>query len=129
MVSRREFNLGAVAGLGAVTVAAGAEKAAAQPVMSLNVIYPNHEGARFDVDYYRNTHIPQAMKVIKADKVVLIEGLPSKDAPPPFAMICHFEFSTAEALVASGTAPGIEEVRADVAKFTDIKPVIMVGKS
>jgi uncharacterized protein (TIGR02118 family) len=129
MVSRREFNLGAVAGLGAVTVAAGAEKAAAQPVMSLNVIYPNHEGARFDVDYYRNTHIPQAMKVMKADKVVLIEGLPSKGAPPPFAMICHFEFATAEALAASGTAPGIEDVRADVAKFTDIKPVIMVGKS
>ena len=129
MVSRREFNLGAVAGLGAVTVAAGAEKAVAQPVMSLNVIYPNHEGARFDVDYYRNSHIPQAMKVMKADRVVLIEGVPSKGAPPPFAMICHFEFSTAEALAASGTAPGIEEVRADVAKFTDIKPVIMVGKS
>jgi uncharacterized protein (TIGR02118 family) len=93
------------------------------------VVYPNHEGARFDIDYYRNTHIPLAMKVMKADKVVLIEGVPSKGAPPPFAMICHFEFSSAEALAASGTAPGIEDLRADVAKFTDIKPVIMMGKS
>jgi uncharacterized protein (TIGR02118 family) len=129
MVSRREFSLGAVAGFGAVTtLTAGAAQAAA-PVMSLNVIYPNHEGARFDIEYYRNTHIPQAMKVMKADRVVLIEGVPSKGAPPAFAMICHFEFASAEALAASGTAPGIEDVRADVAKFTDIKPVIMVGKS
>jgi uncharacterized protein (TIGR02118 family) len=130
MVSRREFNSGAVAGLGAVmTLASGAARAAAQPVMSLNVIYPNHDGAKFDVDYYRNSHIPLAMKVMKAEKVILIEGVPSKGAPPPFAMICHFEFASAEALAASGTAPGIEEVRADVAKFTDIKPIVMMGKT
>jgi uncharacterized protein (TIGR02118 family) len=130
MLNRRDFNWGAVAGLGAVTVMSSAGKAAtAQPTMSLNVIYPNHEGARFDVDYYRTTHIPQAMKVMKADRVMLIEGVPSNGAPPPFAMICHFEFASAEALAASGTAPGIADVRADVAKFTDIKPIIMMGKS
>jgi len=135
-MNRREFNVGAVVSAGAVTAMAAeaadsaqAPKAASQPVMSLNVIYPNHDGARFDYDYYRTTHIPLAMKVMKADKVLLIEGLPSKGAPAPFAMICHFEFSSAEALTASGTAPGIEEVRADVTKFTDIKPIVMPGRT
>src|SRR4051794_31058527 len=129
-MNRREFGLSTLVGAGAVTmVSADAANAASQPMMSLNVIYPNHEGARFDYDYYRTTHIPNAMKVMKADKVILIEGVPSKDGAAPFAMICHFEFSSAEALAASGTAPGIADVRADVAKFTDIKPIVMVGKT
>jgi hypothetical protein len=51
-------------------------KVAAKQTMSLNVIYPNHEGARFDINYYRNSHIPLAMKVMKADNVILIEGIP-----------------------------------------------------
>lgn len=130
MINRRDFNLGAVVGLGAVTtLSSEAAQAASQPMMSLNVLYPNHEGARFDFDYYRNTHIPLAMKVMKADKVILIEGVPSKDAPPPFVMICHFQFSSAEALAAANAKPEIAEVRADVAKVTDIKPIVMVGKT
>src|SRR3954470_21055062 len=129
MLNRRVFNWGAVAGLGAVATLTTTAAKAAAPTMSLNVIYPNHEGARFDIEYYRSTHIPQAMKVMKADKVTLIEGVPSNGAPPPFVMICHFEFASAEALAAANGAPGIAEVRADVAKFTDIKPVIMVGRT
>jgi len=130
MINRRNFNFGAVAGLGAVaTMSSETTQAASPPMMSLNVLYPNHEGARFDFDYYRNTHIPLAMKVMKADKVVLIEGVASKDAPPPFVMICHFQFSSAEALAAANAAPGMPDVRADVAKVTDIKPIVMVGKT
>jgi len=129
-MNRREFNWSAVAGAGAVTLmSAETAQAATTPMMSLNVVYPTHEGSRFDVEYYRTTHIPLAMKVMKADKVVLIEGVPSGDKPPPIAMICHFQFASAEALAASGTAPGMAEVRADVAKFTDIKPLVMVGKT
>lgn len=130
MINRRAFNWGAFMGAGAVTMLASeAAQAAAQPVTSLFVIYPNHEGARFDFDYYRNTHIPLAMKVMKADKVTLTEGLPGKDAPPPFVMICHFQFASPEALAAANAKPEMAEVRADVAKVTDIKPIVMVGKT
>jgi uncharacterized protein (TIGR02118 family) len=129
-VKRRDFNWGAVASVGAVTLMSSeTTRAATQPMMSLNVVYPNHEGARFDVDYYRTSHIPLAMKVMKAAKVVLIEGVPSGDKAPPIAMICHFQFSSAEALAAASADPGMAEVRADVAKFTDIKPMVMVGRT
>ena len=97
--------------------------------MSLNVIYPNHDGARFDTTYYRATHIPLAMKVMKADNVILIEGVPMGDAAPPYAMIAHFQFASPEAMKAALANPAMAEVRADVAKFTDIKPTIMLGKS
>jgi uncharacterized protein (TIGR02118 family) len=97
--------------------------------MSLNVIYPNHEGARFDTGYYRSTHIPLAMKVMKAATVILIEGVPMGSSAAPYVMIAHFEFASPEALKAALDNPAMAEVRADVARFTDIKPTVMLGKS
>ena len=130
MINRRNFNLGAVAGFGAVaTLSADAAKAAAEPTMSLNVVYPNQDGAKFDMKYYRETHIPLAMKVMKADKVTLTEGLPNGAVPPPIVMICRFEFASADAMKAAMANPAMADVRADVAKVTDIKPTVMVGKT
>ena len=46
-MNRRDFVKGAAAGVGAMTVMVGGTVAeAADPVMSLNVIYPNKEGAK-----------------------------------------------------------------------------------
>jgi uncharacterized protein (TIGR02118 family) len=104
-------------------------KAAPEPTMSLNVLYPNHDGARFDTSYYRSTHIPLAMKVMKAASVILIEGVPMGSAAAPYAMIAHFQFASSEALTAALANPAMAEVRADVARFTDIKPTVMLGKS
>ena len=130
MLDRRTFVLGAATGVGAMTVTSSTMvKAAADPTMSLNVIYPNHDGARFDTSYYRSTHIPLAMKVMKAARVILIEGVPMGSAPAPYAMIAHFQFASSEALKAALANPAMAEVRADVATFTDIKPTVMLGKS
>jgi uncharacterized protein (TIGR02118 family) len=130
MLDRRSFVLGAAAGVGAMTVVSSTTvKAATEPTMSLNVIYPNHDGARFDIRYYRETHIPLAMKVMKANAVILIEGVPMGGAAAPYVMIAHFQFASPEALKAGLDNPGMAEVRADVATFTDIKPTVMVGKS
>jgi uncharacterized protein (TIGR02118 family) len=104
-------------------------KAAQEPTMSLNVLYPNHEGARFEIRYYRATHIPLAMKVMKASSVMLIEGVPNGTAAAPYAMIAHFQFPSADALKAALANPAMADVRADVPKFTDIKPTVMLGRS
>jgi uncharacterized protein (TIGR02118 family) len=129
-LDRRSFVLDVAAGIGAMTVLSSKTvKAAAKQTMSLNVIYPNHEGARFDIGYYRETHIPLAMKVMKADSVILIEGVPMGTSAAPYAMIAHFQFASLEALKAATDNPRMAEVRADVPKFTDIKPTVMVGKS
>jgi uncharacterized protein (TIGR02118 family) len=129
MLNRRDFIGGAATGVGAMAVMSSAMVTAAGPTMSLNVIYPSQEGAKFDATYYRATHIPLAMKVMKADRVMLIEGVPMGTTAAPYVMIAHFEFASAEALQAAMANPGMAEVRADVAKFTDIRPTIMLGKS
>ena len=66
---------------------------------------------------------------MKAASVLLIEGVPMNGAAAPYAMIAHFQFASSEALKAGLADPGMVEVRADVAKFTDIKPTVMLGKS
>jgi uncharacterized protein (TIGR02118 family) len=110
-------------------VSGGIGPSAQEQTMSLNVIYPNHEGARFDTNYYRSTHIPLAMKVMKASGVLLIEGVANGTAAAPYAMIAHFQFPSADALKAALADPGMADVRADVPKFTDIKPTVMLGRS
>jgi len=130
MQNRRDFIWGAATSVGATTVLSSVTaEAAKEPTMSLNVLYPNQDGARFDTSYYRSTHIPLAMKVMKAASVILIEGVPMGSTPAPFAMIAHFQFASSEALTAALADPGMAEVRADVAKFTEIKPTVMLGKS
>lgn len=130
MLNRRNFILGAGTTVGAMTVLSSEMvTAAAEPKMSLNVIYPNHDGARFDMRYYRETHIPMVMKVMKAEGVILIEGVSNGAAAAPYAMIAHIQFASLEALKAGQANPLMAEVRADIAKFTDIKPTVMLGKS
>jgi uncharacterized protein (TIGR02118 family) len=130
MLNRRGFIWGAATGVGAAAVLPSKTATAApEATVSLNVLYPNHDGARFDTSYYRSNHIPLAMKAMKAASVLLIEGVPMAGAAAPFAMIAHFEFASSEALQAGLADPGMAEVRADVAKFTDIKPTVMLGKS
>ena len=128
MLKRRDLLRGAATGV-AMTVLSPEKVKAAEPTMSLNVIYPNHEGARFDTSYYRATHIPLAMKVMKAASVILIEGVPMGTSAAPYAMIAHFQFASSDALKAALANPAMAEVRADVATFTDIKPTVMLGKS
>ena len=129
MFNRRDFMWATAAGVGTMAVMSSETVKAAEPTASFNVIYPNHDGARFDANYYRSSHIPLVMKVMKATSVLLIEGVPMGSAPAPFAMIAHFQFASSEALTAALADPGMAEVRADVAKFTEIKPTVMLGKS
>ena len=85
--------------------------------------------ARFDIAYYRATHIPLVMKVMKAAGVILIEGVPMGSTAAPYAMIAHFQFASAEALQAALANPAMAELRTDLPNFTDIKPTVMLGKS
>ena len=130
MLNRRCFILAAATSVGATTsISSAAVPVAPEEKTSLNVIYPAHDGARFDTQYYRSTHIPLAMKVMKAASVLLIEGVPNGSSVAPYKMIAHFQFATSAALTAALANPEMAQVRADVANFTDIKPVVMLGKS
>lgn len=97
--------------------------------MIVTVLYPNHEGARFDARYYADHHAKLASEVWSPDKVDLVEGVsgPSGGASP-YALVAHFHFASPEALSAAMTSPRMGELAADVPNCTDITPQIMIGR-
>jgi uncharacterized protein (TIGR02118 family) len=110
-------------------MASGTAQAAGSAIYSMNVLYPHHPGAKFDHAYYRATHIPMVREIMKPIDVVLVEGVATPAGPAPFVMIAHIQFASLEALQAAQAQPRSPELRADLAKFTDIKPTIMIGKT
>ena len=98
--------------------------------MIVSVIYPNHDGAKFDADYYANTHAKLVDDVWSPAKASFVRGTAAPGGgAAPFAMIAHFEFADAAALGAAMANPRLPELTADVVNFTDIQPVLMVGEA
>ena len=95
----------------------------------MTILYPAHDGARFDGAYYAATHAKLAQEIWNPAAIMLVEGLPGPDgSPAPYRLIAHFRFADAAALGAAMASPRMGELAADVANFTDITPVITLGK-
>jgi uncharacterized protein (TIGR02118 family) len=92
-------------------------------MIRLSVLYPTTEGATFDHDYYRDSHVPLAVKTwspthTEVDKV--IDG--------PYVAAVHFTFASQDAL---NTAMGSAEtgaIVADVANYTTITPMMVTSE-
>ena len=60
-------------------------------MVKVSVLYPNKPGARFDVEYYLNTHMPMSARLlgaaVKAITVEIGRPRPGPDDAPPFAAI------------------------------------------
>ncbi|MBC9175697.1 EthD family reductase [Pseudoroseomonas ludipueritiae] len=91
------------------------------------IIYVTYQGSattRFDRGYYVGTHLPLVMKAWEG------HGLESAAAFFPAAAqdgtiaICELRFRDDAALAASLASADTSEVMADVARFTDVKPVL-----
>lgn len=97
--------------------------------MIVSVIYPNHDGAKFDRAYYRDHHAPLVCEVWTPDRFELIEGQAMNGAAAPYALIAHFHFASPEAFAAAMANPRRAELADDVARFTDIVPQVMIGQT
>lgn len=91
---------------------------------NLVVSYPRHDGAKFDADYYRDTHIPLVEQQWSDCGMTGAEILWPADGEQPFAAMVVLKFGDAAAIDAALGSPGTQEVMNDVANFTDIQPTI-----
>ena len=100
-------------------------------MVRVSIFYPSRPGARFDVDYYLETHMPLAIGLLGAAvKGVSVEigkvgGLP--DQLPPFTAICAFTCESIEAFT-SAFLPNADVLQGDIPNYTDIAPVIQVSE-
>lgn len=91
---------------------------------NLVVSYPKHDGAKFDADYYRDTHIPLVEKHWGGCGMTGADILwPADDEQPNAAMVV-LKFADAASIDSALGSPGTQKVLGDVANFTDIQPSI-----
>jgi uncharacterized protein (TIGR02118 family) len=92
-------------------------------MIRLSVLYPTTEGATFDHDYYRNSHVPLCVKTWGLDGAEIDKGVDG-----PYEAAVHFKFASPDALAAAMGSPGTGEVLADVANYTTITPVLQTSE-
>ena len=92
-------------------------------MIRLSVYYPASEGAAFDHDYYRTTHVPLAVQSWGLDGAEIDRGVNG-----PYVAAVHFRFESLDALNAAMASPGTGAVLADVANYTSIQPVLQTSE-
>jgi len=100
-------------------------------MIKVSVMYPNAAGARFDHDYYRNTHMPllktrmgDLCKFYTIDKG-LAGGAPG--SPAAYVAMCHIFCDSVEDFQA-GFGPHAPELVADIPNYTDQNPIIQISE-
>ncbi len=100
-------------------------------MIKVSVMYPTLEGARFDHDYYRQTHMPLVKDRLGAGctRYAVDKGLggAAPGTAPTYIAMCHIYSDTLEAFEVGMGLHG-EEILADVANFTDLVPVIQISE-
>ena len=92
-------------------------------MIRLSVFYPSTDGATFDHDYYRDKHVPLAVKSWGLDGAEIDKGLDG-----PYVAAVHFTFDSLEAVQAAMGSEGTGAVLADVANYTTIAPVLQTSE-
>jgi len=92
-------------------------------MIRLSVLYPATEGATFDHDYYRDKHVPLAVRTWGLEGAEIDKGVDG-----PYVAAVHFKFKSAEALQEAMAAEGTGDVLADVANYTSIAPVLQTSE-
>lgn len=94
-------------------------------MFKFSVFYPFDAAARFDFDYYRDTHFPLVLRLLAPYGVCgfdIERGLPGPDGTPPrYLAVGRMSCYDADRL-AAGLAEHGAQIRDDVANYTDVKP-------
>lgn len=102
-------------------------------MIKISILYPNKPDARFDLQYYLETHIPMALEIFNAQPgyqgVSIDRGLAGAipGTETTYTVMCHFLFDSADDFMAAFT-PHAEKLQGDIANYTDIEPIIQINE-
>lgn len=97
--------------------------------LSLQVLYPTDDGATFDHDYYKATHMPIVDTHMgpHIGSAVVVKGLAGgPETPPGFHAVATFTFPDQAALDACLAAAG--PAIADIPNFYSGTPKMLIGE-
>jgi uncharacterized protein (TIGR02118 family) len=101
-------------------------------MIKVTVLYANGEGKMFDMDYYTSKHFPllkrlfgSAMKTTAIDRGV---GSGTPGTPVPYLAIGYLYFENLADYEDGLKGGHLEEILADIPKYTNITPVIQISE-
>lgn len=99
-------------------------------MIKVSVMYPNQPEARFDHDYYANTHMP--LVKTKMGKACLyytvdrgLSGAGGED--PAYIAMCHIFCDSVESFQSS-FGPHAEAIMGDIPNYTDLAPIVQISE-
>ena len=95
-------------------------------MIRVSVLYPNSQGASFDMEYYLRTHLPMVRMTLGHAllKGEIWKGLGAPgDQPATYQVVFHMYFESPESFDTAFAAYA-ETIMADIPKFTNVQPVI-----
>jgi uncharacterized protein (TIGR02118 family) len=101
-------------------------------MVMISMLYPNKNGAKFDLEYYINIHMPMSIERLsthagfKGVSVVrgIAGGMPSSE--PAYVAMCQYLFDTLEDFLAAFN-PHAALLQSDMVNYTDIEPIIQIS--
>lgn len=99
-------------------------------MITMSVLYPNEDGAKFDMDYYLTSHIPMLKRVLgSALKGCIVEQGLGGRAPgtkAEFAVLCHLRFDSIQSYQQAIDLLG-DRARNDVANYASEAPIVQLS--
>jgi len=100
-------------------------------MVKVSVMYPNHEGTKFDMTYYINRHIPMARQLLgSALRGVSVEqGISGEEpgSPAPYVAMGHLLFDSVEAFQTS-FGPHAQAIMEDIPNYTNSEPIVQISE-
>jgi uncharacterized protein (TIGR02118 family) len=100
-------------------------------MVTLTVLYPNKDGAKFDMDYYLTSHIPMLKRVLGSALTgcTVEHGLGGRDrgTKAEFAVLCHLHFDSVESYQQAFASPLAGQIRNDVANYSSEAPIVQLS--
>ena len=100
-------------------------------MIKVTIMYPNEEGKTFDMDYYKNSHMPMlaelfgsAMKQYKIDNGI---GGRTPEEPIPFLAIGYLYFDKLSDYE-QAFGPNADQILGDIPNYTNIRPIVQVSE-
>lgn len=100
-------------------------------MIKVSVMYPYSEGASFDMNYYRSTHIPLVEELLgdalqsSAVDAGIAGGAPGE--PAPFMAMGHLIFESLESFQRA-FGPKAKQILADISNYTNVQPVTQISE-
>ncbi|WP_194850474.1 EthD family reductase [Nonlabens antarcticus] len=99
-------------------------------MIRVSVLYPNSDNVKFDVNYYKNNHLPMISNAL-GDTLKGLEldlGLSSRsDQPAPYVAIAHLKFDDI-ASFQSAFIPHAQSFAADVINYSNVKGELQISE-